>query len=56
MPANVHLSTSPLNGAGNANPLFGHAVGSDDADRALFPKGAAGATTVTGVCVMQEGA
>ena len=52
----LQLSASPLDSAGVANPLFGFAVGADDADRALFPKGAAGATTVTNVAVIQRGA
>ncbi|MFA5322348.1 MAG: hypothetical protein WC373_06700 [Smithella sp.] len=55
MPAGVYLSTSPLNNAGVANPLYGIAVPRDDTDMALFPKGGAAASTED-VAVMQRGA
>ncbi len=56
MPAGTLLSTSPLDSTGAANPLFGHAVLDPDLALTQFPKGAATATTVTDVAVMQEGA
>lgn len=55
MPAGVYLSTSPLDGSGNASPLFGHVVPLSDADAALYPKGGATASTQT-CAVCQEGA
>ena len=50
----LFLSTSPLDAAGTANPLFGFAVPAywDD----VYPKGAIGAATATDVPVMQIGA
>lgn len=57
----IYLSTSPLDIAGNANPVFGHIVPGKsttgfDTDAALYPK-AAGATGNTWRCaIMQEGA
>ncbi|MFA5323884.1 MAG: hypothetical protein WC373_14530 [Smithella sp.] len=55
MPVGVYLSTSPLNNAGVANPIFGVAVPRDDTDMALFPKGGVVASTED-VAVMQRGA
>lgn len=55
MPAGTYLSTSPLDVAAAANPLFGWAVPANDTDMALFPKGAAIASTQT-VSVSQVGA
>ena len=52
MPAGTYLSTSPLDSAGNANPLFGWAMHSG---RVTYPLGAATAATVD-VAVMQSGA
>jgi hypothetical protein len=55
MPAGVYLSTSPLDNAAAANPLFGHVVPANDTDMALYAKG--GATASTQDCaVMQIGA
>jgi len=55
MPAGVYLSTSPLDNLGATTSKFGHVVPLTDADRALYPKGAATASTQT--CgVMQRGA
>lgn len=56
MPVGTYLSTSPLNGGGTANALFGFAVPMDDADMALFPKGAALVGSTQTVGVMQIGA
>jgi hypothetical protein len=56
MPVGTYLSTSPLNGAGAANKLFGFAVGTDEVDQALFPKGAALVGSTQTVGVMQVGA
>lgn len=56
MPAGTYLSTSPLDNLGAANPLFGYAVPMDDADMALFPKGAALVASTQTVGVMQRGA
>jgi len=54
MPAGTKLSTSPLDSAGGANPIFGRAVAYDIATD-TFPKG--GVTASTQVCaVMQVGA
>ena len=53
MPTDVFLSTSPLDAAGNANPLFGRAVLMNDSD--TFPKGSTTASTQE-VGVMQRGA
>lgn len=41
MPANTKLSTSPLDGAGNANPMFGVVVllQDEDDDGSDFPRG-----------------
>jgi hypothetical protein len=50
MPANVYLSTSPLDVAGNANPLFGFRVPANDAD--IAATSAAGASTEV-IAVMQ---
>ena len=55
MPAGVYLSTSPLDNTGAANPLFGHVVPANDTDEALYPKGAATASTQD-AGVMQIGA
>jgi len=53
MPAGVYLSTSPLDDAGAANPLFGFRVPASDSD--VSAKG--GATASTQECaVMQLGA
>lgn len=54
MPANVFLSTSPLDSAGVANPLFGHVVLNGGESSADFPKGSGSATSV-GLAVMQIG-
>jgi hypothetical protein len=56
MPAGTYLSTSPLNGGGTANALFGFAVPMDDTDMALYPKGAALVGSTQTVGVMQVGA
>ncbi len=57
MPAGVYLSTSPLDDAGPANPLFGWAVPANDTDMALYPKGIAIAPGSTvEIAVMQRGA
>lgn len=53
MPANVYLSTSPLDSAGAANPLFGFAVLEDEND--TLPVGAGVASTQV-IAVMQVGA
>lgn len=53
MPADVFLSTSPLDASGNANPLFGFVVPADEDD--TFPKGTTSASTQT-CAVMQRGA
>lgn len=53
MPADTFLSTSPLDRAGVANPLWGFAVPAHDNDS--FPKGAVTASTQS-VAVMQIGA
>ena len=53
MPAGVKLSTSPLDAADVANPLFGFAVLHNPTD--TFPKGGAAAST-TEMAVMQRGA
>lgn len=45
MPAGVELSTSPLDAAGVANPVWGYVVGKDEADTALYPKGTTTAST-----------
>lgn len=56
MPANVKLSTSPLDSAGNANSVFGHIVAKTDADQALYPKGTTAASTqACGVMVRGAG-
>lgn len=55
MPAGVYLSTSPLDNAGVANPLFGFVVLDADEVAADFPKGAATASTQE-CAVMQRGA
>jgi len=55
MPVGTYLSTSPLDSAAGANPLFGWAVPASDADMALFPKGGVIASTQT-VSVSQIGA
>jgi len=56
MPADYFLSTSPLNGAGLLNMLFGFVVASDPADAAAFPKAGAAGVSLTNVAVMQRGA
>ena len=53
MPADFFLSTSPLNGAGLLNPLFGFVVAADEVDAALFPKGGVLGASLTNVAVMQ---
>ena len=53
MPAGVKLSTSPLDEADVANPIFGFAVLHNPTD--TFPKGGAAAST-TEMAVMQRGA
>lgn len=40
-----YLSTSPLDNAVAANPLFGRVIAENDADAALYPKGGAAAST-----------
>lgn len=55
MPVGTYLSTSPLDGGGNANPIFGFAVPGDVATD-TFPKGAALVGSTQTVCVMQRGA
>ena len=45
MPAGVYLSTSPLDNAGNPNVKFGHVAPCDNTDLALYPLGAATAST-----------
>lgn len=55
MPANVFLSTSPLDKDGNANPIFGNVVLNEGRGETAssYPKGAAVASTQT--CdVMQD--
>ncbi len=54
MPADVFLSTSPLNTDGTANTLFGHAVLKNIGDTDIPTTVATAATEVLGV--MQEGA
>lgn len=54
MPAGVYLSTSPLNNAGTANPLFGWIVPADEND--TFPKDAGAAGNTWECAVMQHGA
>lgn len=56
MPAGVVLSTSPLDGGGNANPIFGWIVASDDTNAALFPLAAGAAGNTHRCAVMQRGA
>jgi len=56
MPADYFLSTSPLNGGGLLNMLFGFVVASDPADAAAFPKAGAAGVSLTNVAVMQRGA
>ena len=56
MPVGTYLSTSPLDGAGVANPIFGKVVPASDADMALFPKGAALVGSTQSCAVMQRGA
>ncbi|MFA6271261.1 MAG: hypothetical protein WC657_08735 [Candidatus Paceibacterota bacterium] len=56
MPATSHLSLSPLDRLGVANPLFGYAVGWSDADAASFPKAVINVASTTDVAVMQRGA
>lgn len=56
MPVGTYLSTSPLDGAGVANKLFGFAVSMDEVDMALYPKGAALVGSTQTVGVMQVGA
>jgi hypothetical protein len=58
MPAGVRLSTSPLNAAVAANPVFGWIVPTDPTDMALYAAGlkVAGAAGNTWRCgVMQKG-
>lgn len=53
----LELSTSPLDAAGVANPLFGFVVGKDETDTALYPKGTTTASTQSvGVIVRGAGA
>ena len=55
MPAGVYLSTSPLDSAGGANPLFGYVATITSEAAALYPLG--GITASTQDCqVMQRGA
>lgn len=54
MPANIYLSTSPLDNTGAANPLFGHAVERWDGDTALPTTTATASSERVGV--MQKGA
>ena len=55
MPAGVYLSTSPLDNAGGANPLFGYVATITSEAAALYPLG--GNTASTQDCqVMQRGA
>lgn len=56
MPVGTYLSTSPLDAAAAANPLFGHVMAWDEAvDLAAFPKAAITAVTLD-LAVMQRGA
>lgn len=41
----LELSTSPLDSAGVANPIWGYVVGADETDTPLYPKGGATAST-----------
>ena len=52
MPAGVYLSTSPLDNAGGANPLFGFIATKNSEAAALYPKG--GATASTQNCQVQQ--
>jgi len=54
MPANTFLSTSPLDNAAAANPLFGHAVRQFDLDTSLPTTTATASTEL--LAVMQVGA
>lgn len=54
MPANVYLSTSPLDSAGAANPVFGRIVLGPTESSSDFPKGLSTATSF-GTDVMQTG-
>ena len=56
MPVGVFLSTSPLDGAAAANPLFGHVVPVNVDDIATFPHGAALVGSTHELGVMQIGA
>lgn len=51
----LELSTSPLDAAGAANPLFGFVIGKDEYDTTLYPKGTTTASTQT-VGVIARGA
>ena len=55
MPAGVRLSTSPLNTAGAANPVFGWIVPTDPVDMALYAKAAGGSGNTWRCGVMQKG-
>lgn len=54
--AGIYLSTSPLDGVGAANPLFGFVVPANPDDMALYPKGAALVGSTQHCGVMQRGA
>jgi hypothetical protein len=54
MPANVYLSTSPLDSAGVANALYGHVVLDAEETSDSFPKAATTARSL-GCAVMQTG-
>lgn len=56
MPAGTYLSTSPLQGDGSANALFGRVVPANETDMALYPKGAALVGSTQTCAVMQRGA
>jgi hypothetical protein len=56
MPADVFLSTSPLDGAGNANPKFGYVVQiGTDTGVDTYPKGANGVASTQNCAIMQIG-
>ncbi len=54
MPADYFLSLSPNDKDGNANPIFGYIVAGFEGD--TFPKGAATASSVADVPIIQVGA
>lgn len=56
MPADYFLSLAANDVGGVPNPVFGHVVAANEAERALFPLGGAVAASLPNVSVMQEGA